>query len=162
MWAIRFSYEYSDSNRILYYLYNSHDAGTPLNKVDLGDLSDEKIIENCHSSHLAPGPGDTLFAFDKTIFNLNTGEETALEVYGGSFDWNPANPRELLVAGGIKKVVYICDLDSNKIRKFSVNNEDWIFNARYSPDGKRIAVESQLYISEGGEDWGSIWIFDPE
>lgn len=158
---VKFSYEYSDSNRIFYYLYNEHKVGSHLNKVNLDNSTDEKIVSDCHSTHLATGPGDTLFAFDGNIINLNTGEKTTLEVSGGSLDWNPADPRELLVAGGIKKEVYVCDLDSNKIRRFSVDNE-WIFNARYSPDGKRIAVGSQLSISEGGGVWGSIWIFDPE
>jgi len=160
---IRFSYEYSDSNRILYYLY-SENGITHLNRVNLDDSTDVMIVEDCHSVNFAPGPGDTLFAFTGAIVNLNTGEKIVTEIgpgYEGSLDWNPADPGELLVAGGISKEAYVCDLDSNKIRMFTVNDE-MIWCAKYSPDGKRIAVESLLDISEGNFERGSIWIFDPE
>lgn len=166
IFEVRFSYEYSDSNRILYYLYNEHDVGTHLNKVNLDDSTDVMIVEDCSSVYFAPGPGDTLFAFTGSIVNLNTGEKRVTEIgpgYDRSLDWNPVDPGELLVAGGISEEAYVYDLDSDKIRRITGNGlteEIWV--ARYSPDGKKIAVESRLFVSEGGGDWGSIWIFDPE
>lgn len=158
----KFSYE---SDQIIYYtrfaLGHGQSDTVFLHRSNLNDSTGMDLLSSAGKNMVfAPGPGDTLFALDDTIFNLKNGEKIPLKVKAGCLHWNPAVPTELLILpeefGNMN--LYIFDLNTRKLRKLDASTESTNMNieARFSPDGKIVV----LAASNGGDAifYNQIWL----
>ncbi|MBN2378818.1 WD40 repeat domain-containing protein [candidate division WOR-3 bacterium] len=159
----RFSY---DSNDVFYYHYHVYSDSSYLHKVNLVDFTDEVILTTSGSSPLAPGPGDSLIAFGDTIYNLNSQERIFIDIpeeYIQSSDWNPADPKELLISSGPQDDILVFDLDTKEASRLDIHKtvkSGWVGDAQYSPEGDRIVFGT--LDSEATWSLCQFFVFDPE
>jgi len=159
----RFSYE---SNDIIYYHYHIYSDSSYLHKVNLVDSTDEVILTTSGASFLAPGSGDTLITFGDTIYNLNSQERIFIDIseeFIQSADWNPADPRELLISSGPQDDILVFDLDTREASTLDIHKtvkSGWVGDGQYSLEGDRIVFGT--LDSEATWSLCQIFVFEPE
>lgn len=107
-----FSYE---SENVFYYTYWVKPDSIFLRCVNLADSTDEELL-TAHGERniIAPGSGDTLFAVNDTIYNLNSNDKIPIGITPNALQWNPAVPTELLICTGEDNDLFLFDLDDEK------------------------------------------------
>lgn len=146
-----------ESDSIIYYL---GEGG--IRRYSLSDSTDEIICNQGSGAVFAPGPGDTLFAREDTVYNINTGEAIPIGIdgeYNYFINWNPAIPEELLISG-ISDDVFMFNLQTRELTKVDIKDTKpvWTGDARFSPDGSKIA----FIVTRGSDGFyhDQIWIFE--
>ncbi|MBN2379405.1 PD40 domain-containing protein [candidate division WOR-3 bacterium] len=152
----KFSYE---SNNVIYYSYC--DNGTDsvyIHRVNLEDITDERILTRNVKRGFAPGPGDTLIAFIDTIYNLNNKEVIPVTLGAVFLDWNPTNPNELLVSTTNDKDMYLFDIQTQEPQRINAGPPKTynIDEAKFSPDGDKIVFTARRN-SDGLQE---VWLFE--
>ncbi|TKJ39156.1 hypothetical protein CEE36_10325 [candidate division TA06 bacterium B3_TA06] len=155
---IHFSYE---SENAFYYIYWGEPDSLFLHRINLEDYTDEEVLAvKGNRLVFAPGPGDTLFAINDTIYNLNSGDKTPIGITPRALHWNPAVPTELLVCTGEDKDLFLFNLEEEEAYRINTN-ASWgydVYDAKFSSDGNKI-----VYITIDYDDaavYTQMWLFD--
>lgn len=140
----KFSYE---SDKIIYYTFKILDS-VFLHRVDIENHTDEELMITFGQQDIfSPGPGDSLFVLNDTIYNFASEKRIYTKIKPYWVQWNPVSANEILIASGKDSDLFLFDMETKKTRRITVPLfEGYVStNAQFSPDGKKIAIVGCFY-----------------